>query len=294
MTMHAIQAARTGGPEVLEWREIPTPEPSEGELLVAIEAAGLNYVETYHRRGIYARDLPFVLGGEGAGKVTAVGPGVIDFAVGDRVASTSFQGSYAEHSVVATTQAIRIPDDVCLIHAGAGGVGRLLIQMAKKLEATVIATASTEAKVELASSAGADHVVNYTQEKFAEAVESLVGPTALAAVFDGVGAATFDEGLTLLRPRGVMVLFGQSSGVVPPFDLGRLASLGSLYVTRPTLSSYVASRVDLERRAGDVFSWIADGTLDVRIPRRWPLQEAALAHTELEGRRTTGKVLLIP
>jgi NADPH2:quinone reductase len=322
--MHVIQVAQTGGPEVLKWKETATPEPGEGEMLVAMAAAGLNYVETYHRRGMYAKDLPFVLGGEGAGTVTALGPGVTDFVVGDRVASVGFRGSYAEYSVVPAAQAIGVPDavtieqaagailqgmtahylchdsyplargDVCLIHAGAGGVGRLLIQMAKRLGATVIATASTDAKVELAVSAGADHVINYTQERFGEAVERVVGPRMLAAVFDGVGAATFDEGLTLLRPRGVMVLFGQSSGVVPPFDPGKLASLGSLYLTRPTLTNYVNTRADLERRAGDVFSWVADGSLDVRIPHRWPLREAAIAHTELEARRTTGKVLLVP
>ena len=322
--MHAIQVARPGDPEVLEWREIDTPEPAEGEILVAMAAAGLNYIETYHRKGIYARELPFVPGGEGAGRVVALGPDVTDFAIGDRVASVAFQGTYAEYSVVRATAAILVPDrvgtdqaaavmlqgmtahylchdsyalaegDVCLIHAGAGGVGRLLIQMAKRLGATVISTASTDTKVGLASSAGADHVINYTEEDFGEAVERLVGPKSLDVVFDGVGASTLDTGLTLLRPRGTMVLFGQSSGVVPPFDLGRLASLGSLFITRPMLLTHIAARADLERRAGEVLASITDGWLDVRIPHRYPIREASMAHTELEARRTTGKVLLIP
>ena len=322
--MHAIQVARLGGPEVLEWREIETPEPGAGEILVEMDATGVNYIETYHRRGIYPRDLPFVLGAEGAGRVAALGADVAGFAVGDRVASVAFQGSYAEYSVVTATKAILVssgvsteqaagailqgmtahylcngtyplsPGEVCLIHAGAGGVGRLLIQMAKKLGATVLATASTEAKVDLATSAGADHVVNYTDEDFADAVERLVGPKSLHVIFDGVGAATLDKGLPLLRPRGTMVLFGQSSGVVKPFDLGRLATLGSPFITRPTLSTYVASRADLKRRVGDVFASMADGSLDVRIPHRRPLREAGIAHTELEARLTTGKTLLIP
>lgn len=322
--MHAIQVARLGGPEVLEWREIDTPVPADGEILVAMDAAGLNFVETYHRSGIYAKDLPFVPGGEGAGRVVALGADVTGFAIGDRVTSVAFQGTYAEYSVVGAARAILVPDavstdqaagvmlqgmtahylchdsyplaagNVCLIHAGAGGVGRLLIQMAKKLGATVISTASTDTKVGLAAGAGADHVIDYTQEDFGEAVERLVGPKPLDVVFDGVGASTFDTGLTLLRPRGTMVLFGQSSGVVPPFDLGRLASLGSLFITRPTLSTHIASRADLERRAGEVLGSITDGWLDVRIPHRHPLRQAGLAHTELEARRTTGKVLLVP
>lgn len=322
--MHAIQVSQLGGPEVLEWREVESPEPGPGEVLVSVEAAGVNYIDTYHRRGIYPRDLPFIPGMEGAGRVEAVGPEVSDLAPGDRVASTGLRGAYAEYSLAAVSKVVTVPDDVsteqaaaamlqgmtahylchgtyplqegerCLIHAGAGGVGRLLIQMAKGLGAEVFTTASTGEKLALAMSAGADHVIDYTAEDFAGAVERIAGPNALHVVFDGVGASTFEKGLALLRPRGMMVLFGQSSGVVPPFDLGRLASLGSLYVTRPTLGTYVATRDELERRAGDVFSWIADGTLDVRVPHRWPLREASAAHTELEARRTTGKVLLIP
>ena len=323
--MHAIQVLRHGGPDVLEWREVNTPEPAEGELLVEMAAAGVNYVETYQRRGIYPEDTPFTPGGEVAERVAGLGPGVEGFKVGDAVASTNFMGSYAEFSLLPASRAINVPEgvtgdqaagsllqgmtahylchssyslhpgDICLIHAGAGGVGRLLIQMAKKLGATVIATASSPDKIDLASSAGADHVVNYTEEDFGDAVERLVGHNRLAAVFDGVGASTFDRGLTLLRPRGTMVIFGQSSGVVPPFELRRLFSLGSLHVTRPSLGAYVASREDLERRAGNVlFAWIADGSLDLRIPHRWPLREAATAHTELEARRTTGKILLDP
>ena len=322
--MRAIQVRRLGGPEVLEWSETDTPRPEGDELLVAIEAAGVNYIETYHRRGIYPKDLPFIPGSEGAGRVAAIGEDVTGFAVGDRVASVSIAGSYAEYAKVPAAAAVAVPDatsieqaaavmlqgmtahylchgsyqlsarHTCLIHAGAGGVGRLLIQMAKKLGATVIATVSSAEKAALASSAGADHVVDYSTDDFAAAVEGLLGPRPLDVVYDGVGAETFDRGLSLLRPRGTMVLFGQSSGVVPPFDLGRLAGSGSLYVTRPTLGTFIATRQALEERAGAVLGWMADGSLDVRIPHRWALQEASLAHIELEARRTTGKVLLIP
>ncbi len=321
--MHAIHVTEHGGPEVLEWTEVPPLEPGEAELVVAIMAAGVNYVEIYHRSGIYKREPPFVLGGEGAGRVVAVGAGAGDFSVGDLVASTSFYGSYAESSIVSAERAVAVPQgmdtevaaavllqgmtahylcldsyplapgDLCLIHAGAGGVGGLLIQMAKTLGATVFTTVSTSVKAELARGAGADHVINYLEEDFVAAVEHVAGPKALAAVYDGVGATTFERGLSLLRPRGTMVLFGQSSGAVPPLDLGTLATGGSLYVTRPTLATHVASREDLERRAADLFSWIADGSLDVRIGQRYPLSAAAQAHSDLEGRRTTGKILLI-
>ena len=321
--MHAIQVTRHGGPQVLEWTELPIREPGEGELLVAIDAAGVNYLEVYHRRGIYKRELPFVLGGEGAGRVVAVGPEAGDFAEGDLVASTSFQGSYAESSIVSAERGVAVPQgvdaevaaavllqgmtahylcldsyplapgDLCLIHAGAGGVGGLLIQMAKTLGATVFTTVSTSAKAELARGAGADYVINYLEEDFVAAIEQVAGPKALAAVYDGVGATTFERGLSLLRPRGTMVLFGQSSGVVPPLDLGTLATGGSLYVTRPTLATHIASREDLERRAADLFSWMADGSLSVRIGHRYPISEAAQAHSDLEARRTTGKILLV-
>ena len=322
--MYAIQMSRLGGPKVLEWQRVPTPAPGEGELLVRIEAAGVNYVDTYHRSGIYKRAVPFIPGGEGAGIVVAVGRGVADVEVGALVASTELHGAYAEQALVAADRTVPVPEGVstdmaaatllqgmtahylvhdsyplrpgelCLIHAGAGGVGRLLIQMAKNIGATVFTTVSTEAKAELAASAGADQVINYVDEDFGKAIQALAGPRPLATIYDGVGAATFDKGLTLLRPQGTMVLFGQSSGVVPPFDLGRLASEGSLFVTRPTLATYISSRSELERRAGDLFGSMTHGGVEVRVGHRYALQEAHQAHTDLEARRTTGKILLIP
>lgn len=322
--MRAIVQSRLGGPEVLEWTEVDIPEPGPGEVVVRLDAIGVNYVETYFRTGIYSKPLPFTPGAEAAGRVAAVGAGVATFTEGDSVASVGFDGAYAEYAIAPARRLVPVPDGVttevaagvllqgltahylchdsypirdgetCLIHAGAGGVGRLLIQMTKIRGATVIATAGGPEKVALAQSAGADHVIDYTAEDFGDAVESLVGHKALATVYDGVGASTFDRGLELLRPTGTMVVFGQASGVVPPFDVGRLAALGSLYVTRPTLGTYVAKDADLHRRADDVFTWMCEGRLDVRIPHRWPLRDAAEAHIALEGRRTTGKILLEP
>jgi NADPH2:quinone reductase len=322
--MQAIRVNEHGGPEVLAWESIPRPRPGDGELLVELEAAGVNYIDTYHRTGLYPLDVPFTLGLEGAGTIVEVGPNAGEFEVGSRVAWASAPGSYAQYVIVRTAAAVTVPDGVgadvaaaamlqgmtahylatdtypldagerCLVHAGAGGVGLLLIQIAKLLGAEVFATVSTEEKAALAMAAGADHVINYTEVDFGDAVEAVAGPKALDVVYDGVGAATFDRGLELLRPRGLMALFGQSSGVVEPFDLGRLSRLGSLYVTRPSLFAYIADRPDLERRAADVFAWIAAGQLDVRIGARFPLAQAADAHRALEGRQTTGKVLLEP
>ncbi len=320
----AIRVHETGGPEVLNWTEVDRPEPGPGEAVVQLAAIGVNYVETYFRRGIYKMPVPFTPGAEGAGVVVAVGPEVDAIAVGDRVGSVSLGGSYAEYASAKASRLIRLPDTVpteaaagvllqgltahylchdsypigegetCLVHAGAGGVGRLVIQMAKMRGASVIATAGGPDKVALAASAGADHVIDYTATEFGQVVEELVGPKALAAVYDGVGAATFDRGLELLRPTGTMVVFGQASGVVPPFDVGRLSALGSLYITRPTLGTYVAADEDLHRRANDVLGWMAGGDLEVRIPHTWALAEAADAHVALEARQTTGKILLIP
>ncbi len=322
--MHAVQVPEIGGPEVLEWVTIPTPEPQPGELLVQVEAAGLNFIDTYHRIGIYPMNMPFTLGLEGAGTIVATGNDAGGFEVGDRVAWASASGSFAEFVAVPAGAAVHVPDAVsldvaaavmlqgmtahylakdtypldpgekCLIHAGAGGVGLLLIQIAKLCGAEVFATVSTDEKATLAAEAGADHVIKYTDVDFVEAVESIAGLKALDVVYDGVGAATFDKGLQLLRPRGLMALFGQSSGVVDPFDLGKLARLGSLYVTRPSLFAYIAERSDLERRAADVFGWIAAGELDVRIGARFPMSQAESAQRALEGRETTGKVLLEP
>ena len=322
--MHAIRIHETGGPEVLRWEEIPAPDPAPGEIAVAVAAAGLNYIDTYHRRGIYPMDMPFTPGLEGAGTVSSLGDGVSGMSIGDRVAWASVIGAYAEHVVVPAERVVPVPEGVslemaaaamlqgmtahylatstfslaagdrCLIHAGAGGVGRLLIQVAKLRGAEVFTTVSTAEKAELASAAGADHVIRYSDEDFVEAVEEIAGPTPLDVVYDGVGAATFDGGLRLLKPRGLMALFGQSSGVVAPFDLGRLASMGSLFVTRPTLFSYVAERRDLLRRAEELFEWIETGAVDILVGDRSPLSEAAAAHRALEGRATVGKVLLIP
>jgi len=322
--MRAVRVAEFGGPEVLQWVELPRPIPGPGELLVQVEAAGLNFIDTYHRIGIYPMDLPFTLGLEGAGTIVEIGEGVGDFITGQRVAWASASGSFAEFVAVPALAAVHIPDSVphdiaaavmlqgmtahylakdtypldpgekCLIHAGAGGVGLLLIQIAKLCGAEVFATVSTDEKVTLATEAGADHVIKYTEVDFVGAVESIIGPKALDVVYDGVGAATFDKGLGLLRPRGLMALFGQSSGVVEPFDLGKLARFGSLYVTRPSLFAYIAERPDLERRAADVFNWIAAGELDVRIGARFPMSQVEAAQRALEGRETTGKVLLEP
>ncbi len=322
--MHAILMTQTGGPEVLEWVEAPVGEPGAGEIRVTVAAAGVNYIDTYHRRGIYPVELPLTPGLEGAGTVSAVGPEVSGISVGDPVAWSSAMGSYAEEVVLPAAGVVPVPPDMslevaaaamlqgmtahylatstfplraghrCLIHAGAGGVGRILIQLAKIRGAEVFTTVSTEAKAALAESAGADHVIRYGDEDFATAVEAIAGPKALDVIYDGVGASTFDAGLGLLKPRGLMALFGQSSGVVPPFDLGRLASLGSLYVTRPTLFSHIAERPELLRRSGEVFEWIQAEDLDIHIGHHWQLSAAADAHRALEARQTSGKVLLLP
>ena len=280
--MHSIRVHQPGGPEQLVWEETPLPEPAEGQLLVAVVAAGLNYIDTYHRRGIYPVGTPFTPGLEGSGVVEATGPGVTGFHKGDRVAWADQLGSYAENVVIAADRAVAVPESIslmdaaammmqgitahylatsvfhlssdhrCLVHAGAGGVGRLLVQLARRAGAEVFTTVSSASKAALAGEAGATHVINYTDEDFVEAVEQIAGDRSLDVVYDGVGAATFERGLMLLKPRGLMVLFGQSSGVVPPFDLGVLARLGSLYVTRPTLGSYIPDRETLLSACGCV------------------------------------------
>jgi NADPH2:quinone reductase len=321
---HAIRIHELGGPEVLVWEPVPEAAPPPGQLVVQLAAAGVNFIDTYHRRGIYPVELPFTPGLEGAGVVTAVGQGVSGVEVGDRVAWSDQSGSYAEHVVVSADRVVSVPEQVdlptaagtllqgmtahylvhdtfplaaghrCLIHAGAGGVGQLLIQYAKKIGAEVFTTVSTDEKASLAAEAGADHVIVYTDDDFVDAVVEAAGSTPLDVVFDGVGESTFARGLTLLRPRGMMVLYGQSSGIVPPFDLGALARLGSLYVTRPTLFTYVATGDELRARAAAVFDDVSSGSLHVRIGAEFPLAEAAEAHRALEGRRTVGKVLLVP
>jgi NADPH2:quinone reductase len=319
---NAIVVASTGGPEVLQWSQAEVPAPGSGQVQVRVAAAGVNFIDIYQRSGRYSLDLPFTPGVEGSGVVEAVGSEVEGLVVGDRVAWSGSLGSYAQHRVIAAAGVVKLPDDVpldlaaavmlqgmtahylchdtyrlengdaCLIHAGAGGVGTLLIQMAKMLGATVFATVGSAAKAEVAKAAGADHVIDYTEVDFREAIEEIAGPKPLAVVYDGVGRDTFDRGLELLRRRGVMVAFGNSSGPPAAVDPLRLMRLGSLYVTRPSLFDYTATHEQLQQRSGDLFRWIAAGDLEVRVGARLPLAAAADAHRALEGRATTGKVLL--
>ncbi|HYY10528.1 MAG TPA: quinone oxidoreductase [Kineosporiaceae bacterium] len=323
--MRAISVERTGGPEVLVERERPDPRPSDGELLVRLGAAGVNFIDTYHRSGLYPRTLPFTLGVEGAGVVEAVGAGVEDFAPGDTVAwADGSSGSYAELVTVPVARAVPVPDGLdargaaavllqgltahflshdtyplaagsrCLVHAAAGGVGLLLVQMAKAAGAEVFATVGSAEKGDLARAAGADHVIRYRDEDFGAAVERIAGPNALDVVYDGVGRATFERGLDVLRPRGVLVTFGNASGPVDPVAPLTLMAKGSLFLTRPTLHHYVATTDELRARAGDVLGAVAAGRLEVRVGATLPLRETRRAHELLEGRATTGKVLLVP
>lgn len=321
--MQTIQVQEAGGPEVLHWTNVDAPEPGTGELEVELAAAGVNYIDTYHRGGFYPVPTPFTPGVEGAGVIRSVGDGVTDFAVGDSVAWTGVMGSYAEQVIVPAASALMVPDGVslevaaatmlqgmtahflatstfpleaghrCLIHAGAGGVGLLLIQIAKMRGAEVFTTVGTAEKAVLARDAGADHVIQYRDEDFGDAVERIAGPRPLHVIFDGVGADTFERGLDVLRPLGMMVTFGNASGPVEPVSPLRLSRGGSLFLTRPTLGDYTATRADLEARAGDLFRWIAEGALDVRIGERLPLSDARLAHEKLQARVTTGKVILL-
>jgi NADPH2:quinone reductase len=322
--MKAVRVHEIGGPEVLKYEEVPTPTPGEGELLVRLAASGVNYTDVQLRAGRNPVPLPATPGREGAGVVEALGPGATGFAEGDRVAYAPVQGSYAEYTLLPAAEAIKVPDamelemaaaimlqgmtahylvystyalqkgDACLIHAGAGGMGLMLIQMAKRIGATVYTTVSTEAKAELARGAGADHVILYTQVDFQEEIERIAGKNPLHAVYDAVGAPTFEQGLNLLRPRGVMALYGAAGGAVQPYNLRGLSEKGSVYVTRPVLSHYTLTREELEWRANDVLNWVQSGAIEVRIERKYPLAEAAAAHQALEGRKTTGKLLLIP
>jgi len=322
--MQAIQILTTGGPEVLTLQNLPDPEPKAGEALIRIEAAGVNFIDTYFREGRYPAQLPYTLGQEAAGTIVSAGPDVFDFKAGDRVAWCGIPGTYADLAVAPVTRLVKIPDgvtteqaaaailqgmtahylvqdtfrpqagDQVLIHAGAGGTGLLLIQLAKRLGAHVITTVSTEEKAALARGAGADDVILYTQEDLVERVKEITGGKLLPVVYDSVGKSTFEQSLACLRPRGMLVLFGGASGAVPPFDLIRLSTMGSLYVTRPTLKDYISTRPELEVRATDIFNWVADGSLKLRIAHTYPLSEAARAQIELAGRKTTGKLLLIP
>jgi len=322
--VHAVQVARTGGPEVLEAAEVADPVPGDGELLVTVAAAGVNFIDVYRRTGLYPVPLPSVPGSELAGRVLAVGAGVTDVVPGDLVASSDAAGAYAELAVVPAARAVRVPDGVtaeqaaavllqgltaqylvtdtfplrsgqrCLVHAAAGGVGLLLVQLARSLGAEVFATVGSPAKADLARAAGAHHVVVTSEQDFRTAVEALAGPRSVDVVYDGVGRDTFTGGLDLLRPRGMMVTFGNASGPVDPISPLELSRRGSLFLTRPTLGDYVATPAELRARAADVLGRVAAGTLDVRIGARFPLARAADAHRLLESRESTGKIVLIP
>lgn len=321
--MQAIQILAPGGPEALTLRDLPTPTPGPGEALVCLEASGVNFIDVYFREGRYPAKLPYTLGQEAAGTVVAIGDNVATLKAGDRVAWCSIPGTYAQLAVAPADRLVKIPEavsfqqaagamlqgmtahylahsaytihsgDEVLIHAGAGGVGLLFIQMAKSLGARVYTTVSSDEKAALARGAGADEVILYTREDFAAKIKKQ-SPAGLHAVYDSVGKSTFDKSLEVLRPRGTLVLFGGSSGPVPPFDLMKLSGLGSLYITRPTLKDYIATRADLELRAGAVLNAVADGTLKLRLEHTYPLADAAHAHRDLESRITTGKLLLIP
>jgi NADPH2:quinone reductase len=320
--MRAVQVSRTGGPDVLELVDLPEPEPGPGQVLVDVAAAGVNFIDTYQRSGTYPLPLPFGLGSEGSGRVRALGAGVRQIDVGDRVAWQGVPGSYAEQVVVPAEVCLPVPDsvpddvaaalplqgltahylchstyavrpgDVVLLHAGAGGVGLLLTQLVKARGGEVIATVGTPEKAELSRGAGADHVIRYDEVE--ATVREVTGGQGVPVVYDGVGKDTFDSSLASLRRRGTLVLYGASSGPVPPVDPQRLNSGGSLFLTRPTLGHYVATPDELRWRAGDVFGAVTAGTLSVRVGATFPLDQARAAHEALEGRRTTGKVLLLP
>jgi NADPH2:quinone reductase len=322
--MKAIQVPKCGGAEVLTLIEVPTPKPKPNEVLVKISAAGVNYIDCYFREGRYPATPPFILGQEASGVVSEVGSDVKDFKPGDRVAYTGITGAYAEYEAVPADRLVRVPagitdhqaaaamlqgmtahyltrstyplkkGDVALIHAAAGGVGLLLVQMSKNLGARVIATVSTEEKAKLAREAGADEVIFYTQQDFEAETKRLTDGKGVHVIYDGVGKTTFDQDLNVLHPRGYLALFGASSGPVPPFDLTKLSQKGSLFITRPTLVHHIASHEELQQRAGDVLNMIASGKLKLRIEHLYPLRDAQQAHRDLEGRKTAGKLLLIP
>jgi len=322
--MQAIQVSQVGGPEVLTPVDVPTPSPQPNEVLVQIKAAGVNFIDVYFREGRYPTPLPFINGQEAAGVVTEVGSEVTTLQRGDRVAYSSRLGSYAEYAAVPADRLVKIPAELdfeqaaaamlqgmtahyllhssyplqkgqtALIHAAAGGVGLLLVQMAKTIGGRVIATAGTQEKAQLARDAGADECIVYTEADFETETKRLTNNEGVHVVYDGVGKATFDKDLNVLRPRGYLVLFGGSSGAVPPFDLIKLSQKGSLFITRPTLAHYTATREELEWRASDVLGAIARGELKLRIHKTYSLADAAQAHRDLEGRKTTGKLLLKP
>jgi NADPH2:quinone reductase len=321
----AIQFHSTGGPEVLQWEEVTVGDPGPGEIRVKHTAIGLNYIDTYHRTGLYPLPLPHGIGMEGAGHVTAIGNGVTDLAVGDRVAYAGPPpGSYAEERLMAASTAVKIPNgvddetaaammlkgmtaqylirqtypvkagDTILIHAAAGGVGQIVCQWAKSLGATVIGTVGNDEKAEMVRALGCDHPIVYTREDFVEKVMDITAGAKLPVVYDSVGQDTFMKSLDCLQPLGTMVSFGQSSGAVPPLDLGIFAQKGSLFFTRPTLMTYTANRADLLAMTDDLFTVVQDGTVKIAIDQRFALQDAQAAHEALEGRQTTGSTILLP
>src|SRR3984957_17361249 len=322
--MKAIQIHQTGGPEKLQLAELPIPEPGPGRVLGGVEATGVNFIEIYFRKGTYKSALPLIPGSEAAGTVEELGPGVTGFKAGDAVASVSVLGSYAEYALVSAASLVKVPagltmeqaaaamlqgmtahylaystyplkaGDTALVHAGAGGVGLLLTQMASRIGARVITTVSTKEKAELSREAGAAEVILYTEQDFVAEVKRITGGKGVDVVYDSVGKTTFDGSLNCLRPRGLMALFGGSSGPVPPFDLIQLSGKGSLFVTRPTLWHYVATRQELESRASEVMGWVAKGDLKLRMEHMFPLADAGQAQTDMENRKTTGKILLEP
>ncbi|SRR5579883_398684 len=322
--MKTIHVKEPGGPEKMQVVDVPMPQPGPKQALVRVAAIGVNFIDVYFRKGLYKADLPIVLGNEGAGTVEAAGPDVTEVKAGDRVAWAMHRGSYGEFATVPSNLLVKIPDgldfqtaaaamlqgmtahylthstyplkngDSCLIHAAAGGTGSLIVQMAKMAGARVFGTVSTQEKADVARQAGADDVILYTARDFETELKRMTGGRGVDVVYDSVGQTTFDKSLNCLRPRGVLALFGQSSGPVPPFDPNILNGKGSLFLTRPSLAHYLLSRDELQWRAGDVLGWIASGRLKLRIERTYPLAEAAAAHRDLEGRKTAGKLLLIP
>lgn len=322
--MKAIRIHNHGGPEVLTYEDVAVPEPRAGEARVKIEASGVNFIDIYHRTGLYPMNRPCILGSEGAGIVDALGEGVTEVKQGDRVAYAMIPGSYAEYAVVPAGKLVPVPDDIdaksaagimlqgmtahylthstyplqkdetALVHAAAGGVGLLLVQVAKMLGARVIGTVSTEAKADLVRKAGADEIILYTQADFLAEAKRITNGQGVHVVYDSVGATTFEKSLDCLRPRGYLVLFGQSSGPVAAFDPAKLAAKGSLFLTRPSLAHYTLSRAELLRRATDLFDWMQGGKLKLRIEKTLPLQDACEAQQLLEKRRTTGKLILVP
>ena len=322
--MKLIQVHKHGGPEELQLTDAPTPKPAAGQAVVHVAATGVNFIDVYFRTGLYKADLPLTPGSEAAGTVESVGEGVTNVKPGDRVAWAMVRGSYTQYAVVPAAMLVKLPDavsfetaaaamlqgmtahylthstfalkkgDTALVHAAAGGAGGLIVQMAKMLGATVIGTAGSDEKAAIAKQAGADEVIVYTRQDFVAETKRITAGRGVDVIYDSVGKTTFVPGLDVIRPRGMMVLFGQSSGAVAPFDPGILNAKGSLYLTRPSLAHYAPDRKELEWRSGDVLNWVAEGKLKLRIDRTYPMAKAADAHRDLEGRKTAGKLILLP